>query len=78
LVHSNHVGDIVMFIVMCRVEGGVTRFRESPLTRAQEVVEFETYADAEVEANKHRRLDSRFSYWAEEVASKEDAEKRRI
>ena len=71
-----------MFIVMCRVEGGVTGFRESPLTHAQEVVEFETREAAEAEASKHNDVNritrARFSYWAEEVRDKEDAEKRRI
>tara|TARA_R110000824_G_scaffold167181_9_gene343999 strand:+ start:963 stop:1184 length:222 start_codon:yes stop_codon:yes gene_type:complete len=71
-----------MFIVMCRVEGGVTGFREAPLTRSQEVVNFETREAAQAEAithtNANRSSHARFSYWAEEVADKKAAEARRV
>ena len=71
-----------MFIIMCRVEGGVTGTREAPLTRRQEVVDFETYEAAQVEATKHmnanRSSRARFTYWVEEVANAEAAEAKRI
>ena len=59
-----------MFIVMCRVSGGITGTREGPLKANGNVVKFDDYEDAENIAtelsdryndNPNRQAD--FKYW---------------
>jgi hypothetical protein len=78
-----------MFIVMVRIEGGITGFREAPMTHLQKVIHFETCEEAEALATEqHEVIKSAwhkwnskgavFTYWAEEVANEEEAKKKKV
>lgn len=62
-----------MFIVMCRVSGGVTGTREAPLKKGGVVEQFPTRAEAQAVATRlmdqangpYRTAD--FRYWPEEA-----------
>lgn len=59
-----------MFIVMCRVSGGLTGTREAPLKSNGVVRYFQTEADAQAEADRLNALPREHSiasyrYWVE-------------
>ncbi len=61
-----------MFIVMCRVSGGVTGTREAPLKRLGQIAYFATREEAQLEAARlnttmnHTYSTADFRYWVEE------------
>lgn len=62
-----------MFVVRCRVRGGITGDRTSICKQNREVIYFDTreeaqkYADVQIERTERSHSPAIFSYWVEEV-----------